>query len=693
MLRTIIKQCDGMTLAVMFSVLGISVFAISVIQHVFVHKLLKDDAHSLSITAAEQFSQNILATGHHKPSELANSLIAAGMIADSTQRLKTRSLTAKKPEKFDPTKMPVYSPKPIHNVPHLQAILKSKLDDQGYLNELRTYAIYLPSGEAYMSERLYSRQIDHQIYLNSYPVISSVQRVFIKGQPLHALHEAPNSSYERHFFPVKKGSDVLAVVLLETSKTIAGMKVAKAISNAVWLTLLAVLPIIGLMIYLVWTRLQENLKAEQKINYLSQHDEMTGLPNRSRFYQTLNQQLERNGNEENNFALLLIDIDDFHTINDLVGHSRADDILLTVAERLMKFKPQTATLARLSADEFAMILPGISLAEEAAYFADQFLEHLKMPLDVDGDELSVSTSIGIAFSHEETNSAETMMKNSKLALYLAKQEGGTFRFFEPSMDMALQKRRKLEMNLAQAINQDQFEIYYQPQVELNSRKVIGYEALLRWQNPEFGLVSPADFIPVLEETKMIVEVGEYVLKRACLEAINWAGGEKLAVNMSPVQFEQQNVPEMVERVLEETGFPAERLEIEITESILMSDTDRAVKFLFALKKIGVEIALDDFGTGYSSLSYISKFEFDKIKIDRSFVSALHNDVRAKAIINSVISLGRALNVMVTAEGIETDVQLMHIQSAGCHFGQGYLFGKPEPLSELDIAKKSRLQVA
>ena len=250
------------------------------------------------------------------------------------------------------------------------------------------------------------------------------------------------------------------------------------------------------------------------------------------------------------------------------------------------------------------------------------------------------------------------------------------------MDQALQKRRELEKSLVRALKEEEFELYYQPQVELSNAKIIGYEALLRWNHPEKGMISPADFIPVLEETKMIVEVGEYVLRRACKEALTWENGEKVAVNLSTVQFEHQDVPSMVAKALSDTGLSADRLEIEITESTLMSDTDAALVMLEDLKKLGVNIAMDDFGTGYSSLSYISEFEFDKIKIDRSFVASIQNEERARAIITTIIGLGRALDIMITAEGIETNEQLLLIQAAGCHFGQGYLFGKPVPLSDI-----------
>jgi len=392
--------------------------------------------------------------------------------------------------------------------------------------------------------------------------------------------------------------------------------------------------------------------------------------------------------------MVMVDLDGFHKINDEIGHSEGDKILVTVVNRIKSTHVKIEILARLSSDEFVMILPDVVSAQEAADYAEQFKKALAEPYELNGDEIICTVSMGIAFGPDEDVEGESLLKNAKLALYRAKEEGGnTFRFFEPDMDRALQKRRRLEKSLIHAIKREEFELYYQPQVELCGRAITGYEALLRWNHPELGMVSPGEFIPALEETKMIVEVGEYVLRRACREALQWSNNEKVAVNLSAVQFEHQNVPEMVAKALLDTGLPAERLELEITESILISDPDMAIQMLGELKDLGVNIAMDDFGTGYSSLSYISKIEFDKIKIDRSFVSSIQTDERARAIITTVIGLGRTLDIMITAEGIETQEQLLLIQAAGCHFGQGFLFGRPMPLSDIMSNKGDQSQVA
>ena len=696
MLKTFFKHCDGMTMAVVSSLFGVSIFAITVIQNAFVDRLVEKDAQTLSVQAADHFNKNLLNQGALNSPDKRTSFPHPGFdsnhLIENVLGLQLQALTSH----FNPRHMPVFHAERFEGASTLIDYLKPKFNKDTSLIELKNFAVYLPNGKVYLSENLFYLKNGRNFYLTSYPVISSVQNVFINGKSLYSLFETAGtntsqiSRESRHFIPMKRQGEVIAVVMFESKQTIAGMKMAGAVSDAVKLTAISGFPIVLLVVYLVWSRLTQEMKAERKINYISEHDELTDLPNRSYFYKMLDEQLKQANREKRELALLLIDIDNFHTINDIIGHKAADELLLTMVQRLLKAQPNSASLARLSGDEFVMILPGIWEAGEVAAFAGQIIHEVEMSLSVEGDEINVSSSIGIAFGCGGTHTPEMLIRNVKLALHLAKQEGGTFRFFEPEIDMALQKRRKLEMGLSQAMHHDQFEIYYQPQVELSSRRVMGYEALLRWWHPEFGLVSPGEFIPILEETKLIVEVGEYVLKRACEEAFDWPGQEKLAVNISSVQFELQNLPEMVERVLRETGFPPQRLEIEITESILMNDTERSIEYLKDLKALGVDIAMDDFGTGYSSLSYISKFVFDKIKIDQSFIAQIQTDERARAIINSVIGLGQSLNIRVTAEGIETYEQLLLIQSAGCHFGQGYLFGKPMPLDKIPEFKQFTL---
>ncbi len=681
MLKTFTQQLDKTTVAVIASVFIITLFTITNIHDMFVDRLIIQDAHTLSKNVADKIR------GEFFPGDiLENSARKTRSIVKKSNRARSRSFNnTSKDKQFTSLKtIQQFTAKPLLGAPKLKQFFDEHINDHNYLNALESFAVYLPSGTVYLPQKMFRQGAELKKFTNSYRVVSSVQSVFKNGKSLYAFRENNQSTHTQHFIPLIRSGKVLGVVLLEAQQTIAGAKVANAVSSAVYFTTFAGLPVILLVMYLGWLRFREKMQAQEKISFLALNDHLTELPNRLTFNNILKHTIAiKPDTEEKNIAVFSIDIDDFNQINDIIGHEAGDQYLILIAERLQKFKPKSATLSRMSGDEFAVILPEISTPEEASELAKQFLKQIAQPFPHKQEDITCTGSIGIAFGQSKDQKAETILKNAKLALYRAKEDGGnSFRFFEPTMDQALQRRRELEKSLLKALKEEEFELYYQPQVELSDAKIIGYEALLRWNHPEKGMVSPADFIPILEETKMIVEVGEYVLRRACKEALTWANNEKVAVNLSTVQFEHQEVPSMVAKALSDTGLAAERLEIEITESTLMSDTDAALVMLEDLKKLGVNIAMDDFGTGYSSLSYISEFEFDKIKIDRSFVASIQNDERARAIITTIIGLGRALDIMITAEGIETNEQLLLIQAAGCHFGQGYLFGRPVPLSEI-----------
>lgn len=674
------QQLDKVTVAVIGSVFLITLFTIACIHYMFVDRLILQDAHSLSKNVAnkihtEFFPEDILST----PPRKTRSFHAA-----NNANARSRTL---------PFELPSFTAKPLLGVPKLKQFFDEHINDHNYLNELESYAVYMPSGTVFLPQSQFKVGSDLKKFTSSYRLISSVQSVFINGKSLYAFREDAAHSFTQHFVPLKRDGRVLAVVLLEALQTKAGAKVASAVSNAVYFTTIAGLPIILLVMYLGWLRFREKTLAQERISFLALNDQLTELPNRSTFNKILRSTMDVSNENEDQFAVFSLDIDGFNQVNEIVGHEAGDEYLIHIANRLQSSKPKLATLSRMSGDEFAIIIPEVSTPEAASEIAQTFLKQISAPDLHNGEKIICSGSIGIAFGPENGQDAETLMKNAKLAWHRAKQDdGNSFRFFEPDMDQALQRRRELERSLVQALKEEEYELYYQPQVELSGANVMGYEALLRWNHPEKGMVSPVDFIPVLEETKMIVEVGEYVLRRACREAMTWTNNEKVAVNLSTVQFEHQDVPAMVARALSDSGLPANRLEIEITESTLMSDTKAAFIILEDLKKLGVNIAMDDFGTGYSSLSYIAEFEFDKIKIDRSFVSSIQNDERARAIITTIIGLGRALDIMITAEGIETNEQLLLIQAAGCHFGQGYLFGKPVPLNEITEIETTNVEV-
>ncbi len=692
MLKTFTQQLDKITVAVIVSVFLITLFTITSIHYMFVDRLIIQDAHTLSTNVADKIR------GEFFPGDvLVNSAKKTRTSLKSGQRAsRSRSFNRDSQNILDPkTKtLPQFTAKPLLGAPKLKKFFDEHINEHNYLNALESFAVYLPNGTVYLPQKKFKPGSDLKKFTNSYRFVSSVQSVFKNGKSLYAFRENNQSTQTQHFIPLNRDGRVLAVVLLEAQQTTAGAKVANAVSSAVYFTTFAGLPVILLVMYLGWLRFKETTQAQEKINFLALNDQLTELPNRLTFNNILKHTIDiKTETEENNIAVFSIDIDNFNQINEIIGHEAGDQYLISIAERLQEFKPKSATLSRMSGDEFALILPEISTPEEASELATLLLKQIEQPFPHIQEDITCTGSIGIAFGENEDYKAETILKNAKLALHRAKEDGGnSFRFFEPKMDQALQQRRDLEKSLIRALKEEEFELYYQPQVELNDAKIIGYEALLRWNHPTKGMVSPVDFIPILEETKMIVEVGEYVLRRACKEALTWENNEKIAVNLSTVQFEHQDVPTMVAKALSDTGLAAERLEIEITESTLMSDTDAALVMLEELKKLGVNIAMDDFGTGYSSLSYISVFEFDKIKIDRSFVATLQDDERARAIITTIIGLGRALDIMITAEGIETNEQLLLIQAAGCHFGQGYLFGRPVPLSEICDNKPATLPV-
>ncbi|GAA6213091.1 hypothetical protein NBRC116602_28320 [Hyphomicrobiales bacterium 4NK60-0047b] len=688
MLKTFTQQLDKITVAVIVSVFLLTLFTITSIHYMFVDRLIIQDAHTLSTNVADKIR------GEFFPGDiLKNSAKRTRSFLQTGNGVTDRSFNRNsKNTNISTDTLPQFTARPLLGAPKLKQFFDEHINDHNYLNALESFAVYLPSGTVYLPQKKFRAGSDLKKFTNSYRFVSSVQSVFKNGKSLYAFRENDESTHTQHFIPLKRDGKVLGVVLLEARQTTAGAKVANAVSSAVYFTTFAGLPVILLVMYLGWMRFREKTQAQEKISFLALNDHLTELPNRLTFNNILKHTIDINTEaEEENIAVFSIDIDDFNQINEIIGHEAGDQYLISIAERLQEFKPKSATLSRMSGDEFAIILPEISTPEEASELAVQFLKQIAQPFPHKQEDITCTGSIGIAFGRSKDQKAETILKNAKLALYLAKEDGGnSFRFFEPTMDQALQRRRELVKNLTRALKEEEFELYYQPQVELNDAKIIGYEALLRWNHPTKGMVSPADFIPILEETKMIVEVGEYVLRRACKEALSWENDEKVAVNLSTVQFEHQDVPSMVAKALSDTGLAAERLEIEITESTLMSDTDAALVMLEDLKKLGVHIAMDDFGTGYSSLSYISEFEFDKIKIDRSFVSSIQDDERARAIITTIIGLGRALDIMITAEGIETNEQLLLIQAAGCHFGQGYLFGRPVPLNEITDKQSAEL---
>jgi diguanylate cyclase (GGDEF)-like protein len=432
-----------------------------------------------------------------------------------------------------------------------------------------------------------------------------------------------------------------------------------------------------------WVTTHEDItdlkRSEQRIEHLAHYDPLTELPNRTLFRERLEQEFKPGLPP---FALLYIDIDQFKEINDSLGHSIGDDFLRTLATRFAACIGETDCIARLGGDEFGIIQTGIANADDVTALVDDIYRALADPIVCDGHTLSANASIGIAMAADAGSDIDELIRMADLAMYGAKSSGRrTFRFFDPQMDVQIQARRQLELDLREAIEADAFELFYQPVVDIRSGEIAGCEALLRWTHPVRGPISPADFIPVAEDTGLINELGEWVLQQACQEAVSWPSHIKLAVNVSPVQFKSDTLGLRITKVLAASGLAAERLELEITEAVLMRDDEAALATLHQLRAIGVRIALDDFGIGYSSLSYLQRFPFDKIKIDRSFVGSLRDSGDA-SIVQAVVTIADARDMVTTAEGVETPQQLEQLRMLGCTQMQGWLFSKAKSATDI-----------
>ena len=430
--------------------------------------------------------------------------------------------------------------------------------------------------------------------------------------------------------------------------------------------------------------IRERQKAEARIRYLAQHDPLTNLPNRALFNDRLTRMIERTVQHGVLSAVILIDLDRFKDVNDLYGHGAGDEVLKATADRLRAHISPRDSVARLGGDEFAILQSSISFANQSADLAIRLLHSLNQPIALsDGNRVTVGASIGIALCPRDGIEDVSLITRADTALYQSKSQGrNRYAIFEPGMDDHVRKRQLLELDLAVALENDQFEVHYQPRLLTRNGEIESYEALIRWQHPSRGWVSPAEFIPVAEGSGQIIKIGEWVLHTACANAASGEGQGRVSVNASPLQFRDRDFVETVRSALNASGLEPSRLEIEITENVLIDDDQRAVAIFRKLKDLGVKIALDDFGTGYSSLGYLSRFPFDSIKIDQSFVQTMETMRSAREIIDTIIRLGRALNMNIVAEGVETPGAFRALVEGGCDEIQGFLVGRAEPLDKL-----------
>ena len=424
----------------------------------------------------------------------------------------------------------------------------------------------------------------------------------------------------------------------------------------------------------------EQRRAELKIAHMAHHDALTDLANRT----LLNQRLAQAFASNQTFAVHHIDLDKFKSVNDTLGHHAGDALLRGVSERLRRLVRPSDTIARMGGDEFVVLQIPVGDGREAGALAQRIIEQMAAPFEIDEQQTIAGASVGIAMAPADGTTPEQLLRNADLALYRAKSDGrGTYRLFEPAMDEEVQSRRALELDLRKALAGGEFELHYQPLVKTESGEISGFEALIRWQHPQRGLIAPNDFIPLAEEIGLIVPIGEWVIRQACRTASRWPKHLHVAVNISAAQFRYAGLAEVIVGALATAGLDASRLEIEITESVLLQDKEGTLAILHQLRALGVRIAMDDFGTGYSSLTYLQCFPFDKIKIDRSFVRDIATDAGSLNIVRAIAALASGMGMTATAEGVETREQLERIAAEGCTEMQGYLFSRPLPAAEIE----------
>jgi diguanylate cyclase (GGDEF)-like protein len=448
--------------------------------------------------------------------------------------------------------------------------------------------------------------------------------------------------------------------------------------STVGLTLLALL-----VVYV--RRLARDLAlSQEQAQSLVGRDPLSRLPNRLVFTERLDEEIDRLGRVEGGIAVLLLDLDRFKDVNDTYGHPAGDELIMQVARRLSDLLRGADTLARFGGDEFAIIQTGIRSPGDSEALARRILDSIGGPFEIAGAQVSIGVSIGIALAPENGTDHEVLIRLADTALYQAKSDGrNRFSFFERTMDEAIQMRKLVEDDLRHAIQRDELTLHYQPLYSADGETIVAVEALVRWPHAKHGMISPARFISIAEERGLVIPLGEWVLRRACQDGKRWPG-LRIAVNVSPLQFRHRDFVEGVVRTLRETGFEASRLELELTEGVVVEDADAAEAAMMELRALGVNLALDDFGTGYSSLIYLRRFAFDKIKIDRSFLESMEATGESAILVHSIVHLGRALGLTVTAEGVETREQHRFLQALGCHQLQGFLFSKPVPREQIDL---------
>jgi diguanylate cyclase (GGDEF)-like protein len=498
--------------------------------------------------------------------------------------------------------------------------------------------------------------------------------------------------YAEAYVPVERQGRLLGVVEVYVDQTTRQARMQQAFAAVTAGSLLLVLGTAGAVGVQWLRRLRGQRRVEERVQYLVHHDPLSGAMNRVSFHEALLRACARRPPQR--FAVLCLDLDHFKEINDTHGHSAGDDVLRQVGERLRALVRDDDCVARLGGDEFAILQSRVADRQDVATLAQRIVQSLSVPYELNGESVAGGVSVGAAIHGVDATDDEGLMHRADLALYRAKSIGrGTFSFYDAALDQDLQHRRALTRDLREALDQGGLSLHFQPLYRAHDQALTGYEALLRWNHPTHGPISPAEFIPLAEASGLIDPIGRWVLLQACAEAATWPAPLTVAVNLSAAQFRAGRLVDTVRTALAQSGLPAHRLELEITESLLMVNTEQVVSALRELSTMGVQIAMDDFGTGYSSLAYLWRFPFNKVKIDRAFTQALDTDPKVDLIVQSIISLAHALKIRVNAEGVETGPQRDALQRLGCDELQGFLLGRPQPVEALAHRQVDQPQTA
>ena len=499
--------------------------------------------------------------------------------------------------------------------------------------------------------------------------------------------------YSEAYVPVLLGGKLIGVADVYLDQTESAASINGAFSRIAGAVLLVLLSMLGVAGYQLWLRLRQQRGAQARVRYMAHHDALSGALNRASFTEVLEKAAWRRAEGGPSFSLLCIDLDHFKEVNDSLGHAAGDEVLRLATQRLKDAVREGDKVARLGGDEFAILLPGVASVEAVTPLAQRVVQALAQPYDVQDQRVRCGGSVGIAIHGLDATDPDDLLGKADLALYRAKADGrGTFSFYDVAMDRQMQARRELTRDLREAIAGDQLALHYQPLYGNDGLTLTGYEALLRWQHPRLGNVPPVEFIPLAEETGLIDSIGQWVLKRACLDAAAWPDPLTVAVNLSAAQFTSGDLVGAVTQALAEAGLDARRLELEITESLLMHNTDEVLATLRALADMGVPIAMDDFGTGYSSLAYLKRFSASIIKIDQTFIRDIAIDSDDAAIAAAIIIMAHSLRLRVIAEGVETAEQLTFLREQGCDEAQGYLLARPMPAEACAQVLRTRLQL-